>query len=406
MKLKKILICASVLATVAGGVVAMNSCTSSGKSATDARLEAMKASPNWRDGKFVNLLASIEPKFFESLGKWMRGADNTVPNTPLPVVERVASDFDISPEGGLRITWLGHSTLLVEIDGHRLLVDPVWSERPSPFSWMGPKRFHKTPLTIDELPAIDVVVISHDHFDHLDKHTIQALGKRAPLYVVPLGVGAHLEHWGVASDRIIERDWWGNVKLGDLTLTATPARHFSGRSLAMTDKNETLWSGWVISGHDHRIYYSGDTGMFPGFAAIGERLGPFDAVLIEIGAYDQLWTDLHIGPEQAIEARLAIGSGLFIPVHWGTFDLAMHAWKEPVERVLVAAEKAGVQVAVPQPGESVEPANPPEITRWWPEIPWQTAEEAPVVSSGLIQPQITRLKSAEVQQVLSGNDRK
>jgi L-ascorbate metabolism protein UlaG (beta-lactamase superfamily) len=144
--------------------------------------------------------------------------------------------------------------------------------------------------------------------------------------------------------------------------------------------------------------------MFPGFAAIGEQLGPFDAVLIEIGAYDQLWSDLHIGPEQAIEARLAIGSGLFIPVHWGTFDLAMHAWTEPVERVLVAAEKAGVQVVVPQPGESVEPANPPEITRWWPEIPWQTAEEAPVVSSGLIQPQITGLKSAEVQQVLSGID--
>jgi L-ascorbate metabolism protein UlaG (beta-lactamase superfamily) len=406
MNLKMILISAAVLATVAEGDVAMNSCTSIGKSATGVRLEAMKASPNWRDGKFVNLLASIEPKFFEALGKWIRGADNTVPNTLLPVVERIASDFDISPEGGLRITWFGHSTLLVEIDGHRLLVDPVWSERPSPFSWMGPKRFHKTPLTIDELPAIDVVVISHDHFDHLDQYTIQALGKCAPLYVVPLGVGAHLEHWGVPSDRIIERDWWGNVKLGDLTLTATPARHFSGRSLVMADKSETLWSGWVITGPEHRIYYSGDTGMFPDFVAIGERLGPFDAVLIEIGAYDQLWADLHIGPEQAIEARLAIGSGLFIPVHWGTFDLAMHAWTEPVERVLVAAEKVGVQVVVPQPGESIEPANPPEITRWWPERPWQTAEEVPVVSSGLVQSQNIRQKSAEVQQVLSRIDRK
>lgn len=404
MNLKNILISAVVLVTVAGGVVAMNSCTSIGKSATGARLEAMKASPNWRDGKFVNLLASIEPKFFKSLGKWMRGADNTVPNAPLPVVERVASDFDISSEGGLRITWLGHSTLLVEIDDHRLLVDPVWSEHPSPFSWMGPKRFHKTPLTIDELPAIDVVVISHDHFDHLDQYTIQALGKRAPLYVVPLGVGAHLEHWGVSSDCIIERDWWEEVTLNDLTLTATPARHFSGRSLVMADKSETLWSGWVIAGRKHRIYYSGDTGMFPDFLDIGERLGPFDAVLIEIGAYDQLWADLHIGPEQAIQARLALGSGLFIPVHWGTFDLAAHALTEPVERMLVAAKKAEVTVAVPQPGESIEPANPPEVTQWWPKIPWQTAEETPVVSSGLGQTHRTRLKPTEALQVLSGID--
>lgn len=389
MNLKKILISAVVLVTVAEGVVAMNNRTSIGKRATGARLEAMESSPNWRDGKFVNSLASIEPKFFESLCKWMRGANNTVPNAMLPLMERVASDFEISPECGLRITWLGHSTLLVEIEGHRLLFDPVWSERPSPFSWMGPKRFHKTPLTIDELPAIDAVVISHDHYDHLDHRTVQKLGERAPLYIAPLGLGAHLEYWGVPSDRIIERDWWEKITLGDLTLTATPARHSSGRSLVMTDKNETLWSGWVIASREHRIYYSGDTGMFPGFAAIGERLGPFDAVLIEIGAYNQMWSDFHIGPEQAIEARLALGSGLFIPVHWGTFDLALHAWTEPVERVLVAAKKAGVPVAVPRPGESIEPSAPPYVTRWWPSTPWQTAEDSPVVSSGIEQPRRT-----------------
>ena len=157
----------------------------------------------------------------------------------------------------------------------------------------------------------------------------------------------------------------------------------------MADKSETLWSGWVIACRKHRIYYSGDTGMFPYFSDIGERLGPFDAVLIEIGAYDQLWADLHIGPEQAIQARLALGSGLFIPVHWGTFDLAMHAWTEPVERVLVAGEKAGVRVAVPRPGESIEPVNPPRVTRWWPSIPWQTVEDTPVVSSGIEQPRRT-----------------
>ncbi|MEN8247006.1 MAG: MBL fold metallo-hydrolase, partial [Thermodesulfobacteriota bacterium] len=351
MNLKKILLIAVVLVTVAGGFVAMNSCTSIGNRATGAHLDAMKASPNWRDGKFVNPLSSIEPKLFESLYKWMRRADNTVPKTPLPVVERTASDFDVAPAGGLRITWLGHSTLLVEIDGHRILIDPMWSVRPSPYTWIGPKRFHKIPLTIDELPTIDAVVVSHDHYDHLDHRFVQKFGEKAPLYIVPLGVGAHLEYWGVSPDRIIERDWWEEVTLGGLTLIATPARHFSGRSLAMTDKQKTLWSGWVIAGREHRIYYSGDTGMFPGFTDIGERLGPFDAVLIEIGAYDQLWADLHIGPEQAIQARLALGSGLFIPVHWGAFELAMHAWTEPVERVLAAAEKAGVPISVPKPGE-------------------------------------------------------
>ena len=315
------------------------------------------------------------------------GYSLTVPKTPLPVVTRAMSDFDVPAASGLRITWLGHSTLIVEIDGHRILIDPMWSERPSPFTWIGPKRFHKTPLTIDELPPIDAVVISHDHYDHLDHRFVQKFGEHAPLYIVPLGVGAHLEYWGVSSDRIIERDWWEEVTLGDLVFTATPARHFSGRSLVMTDKQKTLWSGWVIAGPEHSVFYSGDTGMFPGFIDIGERLGPFDAVLIEIGAYDQLWADLHIGPEQAIQARLALGSGLFIPVHWGSFELAMHAWTEPVERVLAAAEKAGVPIAVPKPGERIEPANPPQVTRWWPAIPWQTAEETPVISSGIEQSQ-------------------
>ena len=361
----------------------MSACIATGQSAAGARLDAMKASPNWRDGKFVNSLAPVEFGLIKPLIKWMRGADNTVPDGRLPVVELTARDFEGAPESGLRITWLGHSTFLIEIDGHRVLVDPVWSEHASPINWAFAKRFHPMPLPLQELPTIDAVVISHDHYDHLDHRTVQALGERIPLYVVPLGVGAHLEYWDVPSERIVERDWWGEFKQGGLTFTATPARHFSGRSLVMADREQTLWSGWVIASRDRRIYYSGDTGMFPGFATIGERLGPFDAVLVEVGAYDQMWADFHLGPEQAIAARVAMGSGLFIPAHWGTFEMAMHAWTEPVERVLVAAEKAGVPIAVPRPGESIEPASPPRLTHWWPSVPWQTAEEAPVVSSGL-----------------------
>ena len=359
----------------------LSACVATGQSATGARLEAMEASPHWHDGNFVNSLPTEHPSFLKALAKWLSGTDNTVPDSLPPIVKRVAADFDVAPANGLRITWLGHSTFLVEIDGRRVLVDPVLSERASPFTWAGPTRFYEAPLSLDELPKIDAVVISHDHYDHLDHRTVQALGARIPLYVVPLGVGAHLEYWGVPSARIVECDWWGKVERGGLTFTATPARHFSGRSLLMSGQNETLWSGWVIAGRRHRIYYSGDTGMFPGFTAIGARLGPFDAVLIEIGAYDQLWPDLHIGPEQAIEARVALGSGLFIPAHWGTFNLAMHPWTEPVERVLVAAEKAEVPVAVRRPGESIEPAHPPRRTRWWPSVPWKTVEQEPIVSS-------------------------
>lgn len=334
-----------------------------------------------RNGRFQNTLSVQNPPMGPAIGKWLKGAKHTTPKGPYEVERRTARDYDAPPESGLRITWLGHSTFIAELDGVRLLVDPVFGDRASPLGFSGPKRFHEPPLPLDELPEIDAVVISHNHYDHLDASTIRALGERVPRYVVPLGVGAYLERWGVAGDRITERGWWQSATVGDIVLTATPARHFSGRTLL--DRDRSLWSGWVLAGPTHRVYYSGDTGMFPGFSEIGERLGPFDAVLIEIGAYDELWADLHIGPEQAVDARVAVGSGLLIPVHWGTFNLAMHAWTEPVERLLVAAGRAGVPVAVPRPGQRVEPATPPQVTRWWPEVPWKTAEESPVVSSGL-----------------------
>lgn len=364
----------------------MNACSATRTTASQARLADVQASPQWRDGKFQNTLPRHDGPMTEMLTKWLAGVDHTVPATPLPVMERDGAELAKAPQSGLRITWLGHSTILVSIDGYRVLVDPILSERASPFSWIGPKRFYPPPLAFQALPKIDVVLISHDHYDHLDQRTIVRLKDTSALFVVPLGVGAHLESWGVPLARIVERDWWGEAQVGELTLTATPARHFSGRSLVMANRDQTLWAGWVMRGPEHRVYYSGDTAMFPGFAEIGERLGPFDAALIETGAYNRLWPDVHIGPEQAVQAHRMVRGGLYIPVHWGTFDLALHSWTEPVERLLVAAAKDGVPVVVPRPGESIEPATPPQLVRWWPELPWQSAKESPVVSTGLCEP--------------------
>ncbi len=371
------------LVFLAGGAIFMSAWEAMGARPDGTRLEAMQASPQWKDGRFHNPLERIDGSYVKMLGDWFRGSSHRTPEVAPPVAARTRADYETPPPGGLRITWLGHSTTLVEIDGARVLLDPVWSTRAAPMTWAGPKRFHAPPLPRVALPARGAVVVSHDPYDHLDHRTIQALADRVPRFLVPLGVGAHLEYWGVAADRITELDWWDAVEVGPLTLTATPARHFSGRSLVMADVNRTLWAGWAIQGPEHRVYYSGDTALFPDLAEIGARLGPFDAALIETGAYNKLWADVHIGPEQAVVACQMVRGAVLLPVHWGTFDLAIHSWVEPVERVLAAASIAGVSVAVPRPGQPFIPAEPPALVRWWEEIPWQRADVNPVISSGL-----------------------
>jgi L-ascorbate metabolism protein UlaG (beta-lactamase superfamily) len=273
--------------------------------------------------------------------------------------------------------------MLIEIDGHRILTDPVWGERCSPSRFLGPKRFFAPPMPISELPALHAVVLSHDHYDHLDEFSVKQLEAQKPLYVVPLGVGAHLEGFGVAPERITELDWWQHATVGQLEVWATPARHFSGRHL--WDRDATLWASYSIVGPKHRVFFSGDTGMHKDFAEIGRRLGPFDATLMETGAYDAMWADVHMGPEQAVWAHQLVQGKFFFPVHWGTFNLALHSWVEPVERMQVAALKAGVAFAVPRPGESIEPAKAAPLTPWWPKVPWRTAEESPVRSTGMVQ---------------------
>ncbi|TRZ92172.1 MAG: hypothetical protein D4R84_12855, partial [Rhodocyclaceae bacterium] len=283
---------------------------------------------------------------------------------PLPS-DNPASVWAKAPATGLRATWLGHSTVLIEIDGLRVLTDPVWGQRASPSRLAGPKRFQPVPVPLRMLPPIDLVLISHDHYDHLDYPTVRELARRDVPFVTSLGVGSHLEAWGVPAHRITELDWWESHTLpeADLTVTAAPSQHFSGRGLK--DRNATLWSSLVVRSPRHAVFFSGDTGLTTEYSAIRERLGPFDLVMLEVGAFHPAWGDIHLGPENALEALALLGGGAFLPVHWGTFSLAMHAWDEPAETLLALAPATGARLVMPRLGEPVEPAHAGLVTPWW-----------------------------------------
>jgi L-ascorbate metabolism protein UlaG (beta-lactamase superfamily) len=333
------------------------------------RLKHIKAQPNYQNGRFINTLPTevLHPgTTWETLRLWI-GHEQRVPPAPpahLPVVYLNAQAFSQKPSSGLRITWLGHSTFVVELDGQVILTDPVLGERAYPLSWIGPKRFHPSPISLADLPPLDAVVISHDHYDHLECDSIRKLLPKTKRFIVPLGIGAHLEHWGVPSDRIVELNWWEESVLpNQVRLMATPARHYSGRFLK---RNNTLWSSWAFVGPKYRIYFSGDSGMTADeFKAIGEQLGPFDFTLIKIGAYGQTWPDIHITPEEAILVHTLVQGKVLVPAHWGTFNMAFHAWNEPIERLQAAAQQNSVQVIVPKPGQSFGPDKLPFAEPWW-----------------------------------------
>ena len=279
--------------------------------------------------------------------------------------------YESVPESGLRVTWMGHSSLLVEIDGVRALIDPMWDERASPMRWAGPKRFYDPPMLLRDLPRVDVVLVSHDHYDHLGEATIRELAgletMRGTAWVTSLGVGTMLRRFGVDGERISELDWTQHVAVaeGRLEITAAPARHFSGRSLF--NRFETLWSAFVLKGARHRVYFGADSGWWDGFAQIGAEYGPFDLTMLEIGAFDELWESIHLGPEGAVRAFEALGGkGLLMPIHWGLFDLALHGWRQPMERLLEVVAERGVGVWAPEPGRPTEVEAGIEVrSDWW-----------------------------------------
>jgi L-ascorbate metabolism protein UlaG (beta-lactamase superfamily) len=388
----KVLALLLALGAIAVVALVVSAGDATGARAEGERLERVQASPQWKGSYFGNRLARTDGPFGEMLDKWFfGGSDHREPAAPIRVTKPSPQLFETAPASGLRVTWLGHSTLLIEIDGSRVLIDPVWGDRASPFTWAGPERFYPPPLALDDLPAIDAVLISHDHYDHLDYATVLKMREIKVPWLVPLGVGAHLEHWGMPKERIVELDWWQSTTVKGLTLTCTPARHFSGRSVLLTDQNATLWAGWALQGAKHRVFYSGDTAMHDEFLEIGKKLGPFDLTLIEAGAYNALWADVHLGPEQAVRAHQLLRGRVLLPVHWGLFNLALHGWTEPIERILTAAKRAGVKVIMPRPGGTIEPATAGEVERWWPTLPWETALQAPAQSH-----QVEHLMSNEI----------
>ena len=331
-------------------------------------LAELELSPNHKDGKFVNIEpeAGIELSW-ERVSELFQSYDRQEPVGAFPVVSIPAERFNTPPEPGLRLSWFGHASVLIEIDGYRVMTDPVLSDRASPFSFAGPTRFHQPPIALEDLRGIDAVVISHNHYDHMDKATVTHLANQGTRFFVPIGNRDQLLSWDVPPEQVTALDWWQGNPVGDLQITATPARHYSSRGTF--DYQETLWAFWVISGPTASVFFSGDTGYSPEFIKVGSQFGPFDATIIKIGTYGpgQMWYDIHMPPEESLQVHQDVGGKALLPVHWATFDLGNHEWDEPIIRTLKAADHFGVRVLTPKVGAFVQPEDVDQ-ENWWEDL--------------------------------------
>ncbi len=326
---------------------------------------AYEQSPQFRDGRFSNVVPRPERGFLEGMALWWTflfdKPAGTTPDRVIPVQSLTQAELLAAPDNSV---WrLGHSSLLFKLHDKFWLTDPVFSERSSPVQWFGPQRFHTPPVTLDELPPIEAAIISHNHYDHLDHATIMALNERVKHFITPLGVGATLAAWGVPASKVQELDWWERTSIDGIRVVATPAQHFSGRGPG--NANRTLWASWVITGKGFNLFFSGDSGYFDGFKEIGRMFGPFDMAFLETGAYDKRWEYVHMLPEQTMQAFRDLDGKWLFPIHNGTFDLAMHAWEDPMEQITHLAAAQGASVSTPEMGERIGLLAPRAGRAWW-----------------------------------------
>lgn len=321
----------------------------------------------YEDGVFTNALSTESHsigKVFGIIAKMAtKDESETVPSSSLPMNNLTEDILDSLSKDDVHILKLGHSSLLLKMYGEYWLVDPIFSERASPVSFAGPKRFQAPPIELDELPPIDRILISHNHYDHLDKATVTQLATANTQFMVPLGVESYLQKWGIAAQTIESFEWWQEIQTEHAVIAFTPAQHFSSRTFL--DRDKSLWGSWVIKTDNSRLFFSGDSGYFDGFSSIGKRYGPFDLTFIETGAYSQEWPDMHMLPEKSVQAHIDLDGVTMVPVHNSTFDLAFHPWEEPLERVSEAAQQRGVSLLTPLVGQPFSVGNLPETPQWW-----------------------------------------
>ncbi|WP_460711518.1 MBL fold metallo-hydrolase [Lysobacter terrae] len=362
------------LAALSGALIVTACLLSAAK--TNLPVATYEGSAQYGDGVFRNPV----PKPADGLGKtlgiiWnvlLNKPKDAVPRTAPPVLALTRGQLEAAPDRSL--FRLGHSTMLIKLRGGFWITDPVFAERASPVQWMGPKRFHAPPIALEDLPPLRGVILSHDHYDHLDRDTVVQLAKSTDVFLTPLGVGDRLIAWGVDPNKVHQFDWWQGTTIDGVQFTATPAQHFSGRGLF--DGNKTLWASWVIVDDALRVFFSGDTGYFDGFEKIGRRFGPFDVAMLETGAYDPQWPYVHMQPEETVQAHQDLRAHWLLPVHNGTFDLAMHGWTEPFERVSALSAARGIALTTPRMGERLDLSAPHAATPWWREEDKATQTEA------------------------------
>ncbi len=370
-KLKKIVkmiglvILGFVLTVVVAVALFMNLSPEFGDSATTEQKLKYEKSGHYKDGKFVNETPISMNFDLGNVIDFIKGSPSRQPSKNIDIQKVDSLEIVQNDPNETRLTWFGHSAFLLEMDGKNILLDPMLGKMPSPTPWFGARRYSRElPIEIEKLPFIDAVIISHDHYDHLDYGSIMKLKDKVSEFYMPLGVGNHLRSWGVPDEKIHELNWWDETKLSDIQLVCTPARHFSGRGIL--DNSATLWSSWVILGKNDKIYFSGDGGYAPHFKEIGEKFGEFDLALMECGQYNKSWADIHMMPEETAQAGIDVKAKLLMPIHWGAFTLALHDWTDPIERISKKAKELHLELVTPKIGESIilkSESYPQE--KWW-----------------------------------------